>query len=432
MQRKINVLLLLFGLIGAVVGFALGELLLGAYGDSMPRAVLIGLYFGIAALAIGLGCLIAELMQPLLSGSSWRARYTDLSWKLLAPATLVLLFVGGSLFQLLYGLHLGGERQVRDYVLVIDNSGSMTETDPGDERFAAARELVDRMGEKTRVAVVVFTDQAQVVQPFTRMDRQIEKDEVYAAIDGLQTAEGGTDFAVALEQTLGLIETRTEADRGVMAILLSDGQSDADIQSQLGRFVSQEIVLHTVGLAIDDASGVAALQSIATTTGGSYHDVREAGELSLIYRSLYDESVEDRTLVTERDGASADSGFYQWMRILSIAALGALIGVGMGVFFDNRYLARSFGIGGAVGGLIGGWLLEGSLSGIGFTDGLSRLGALLLIAFFIGLFPLFVAVRENTRGQNAGSGKPRRAARAGRPTDDEDRPATRDRRHRGF
>ncbi len=149
----------------------LGELLLGVYGDSMPRAVLIGLYFGVVALSIGLCCLIAELMQPLPSGSSWRARYTDLSWKLLVPATLVLMFLGGSLFQLLYGLHLGGERQVRDYVLVIDNSGSMLQTDPNDDRFASARELVDRLRDDSRVAVVVFTDQAEVIQPFTPMDR---------------------------------------------------------------------------------------------------------------------------------------------------------------------------------------------------------------------------------------------------------------------
>ena len=431
MQRKINVLLLMLGLLGAGIGFVLGELLLGVYGDSMPRAVLIGLYFGVVALSIGLCTLIAELMQPILSGSSWRARYTDLSWKLLVPATLVLMFLGGSLFQLLYGLHLGGERQVRDYVLVIDNSGSMLQTDPNDDRFTSARELVDRMRDDSRVAVVVFTDQAEVVQPFTRMDRQIEKDEVYAAIDSLQTVDGGTDFAAALDATLQLVEDRSNPDRGVMAILLSDGQSDADIQSQLDRFVEQDIVLHTIGLALDDASGIAALESISSVTGGSYHDVREANELSLIYQTLYDDSVEDRTLVTERDGPSADSTFYQWFRILAIVVLGALIGIGMGIFFDNRYLARSFGIGGAVGGLIGGWLLDNSLSGAGFTDGLTRLAALLIIAFFICLFPLLVPVRENNRGQTAGTGKTRRAVRTGRSSDDEDRPV-RDRRHRGF
>ncbi|MFS0725441.1 vWA domain-containing protein [Paenibacillus sp. 1P07SE] len=430
MQRKVNLLLLVLGLAGAGAGFVLGELLLGVFGEEWPRSILIGAYFGVVALTIGLGCLIAELIQPQLSGSSWRQRYTDLSWKLLLPATLVLLFLGGSLFQLLYGLHLGGERQVKDYVLMIDNSGSMLETDPTDERFAAARDLVERMRDDSRVAVVVFTDQAQVIQPFTRVDRQVEKDEIYAAIDGLQTADGGTDFAAALDETLRLIDTRSNPGNGTMAILLSDGQSDADIQSQLDRLVSQEIVLHTIGLGLDDDDGAAALASIAEVTGGSYHDVRETDELSLIYQSLYDESVEDRTLVTDRHGPSADSAFYQWFRILAIAALAALIGVGMGIFFDNRYLARSFGIGGAVGGLIAGWLLEANLSGTGFTDGLTRLAALLVIAFFIGLFPLVVPVRENNRGQSSGS-KARRAAYTGRAPDDEDRPV-RDRRHRGF
>jgi Ca-activated chloride channel family protein len=54
-QRKFNVLLLLFGLLGAVVGFIIGELILHKLVGHWPHIVVIGLYFGIMALCIGLG-----------------------------------------------------------------------------------------------------------------------------------------------------------------------------------------------------------------------------------------------------------------------------------------------------------------------------------------------------------------------------------------
>ncbi len=145
MQRKMNMLLLLFSLIGGAIGFAIGEVILGKLSEGWPRFVVVGLYYGVLALCIGLSCLIAEMISPRLNGASWRQRYIDLSWKLLVPATLALLFVVGGLVQLIYGLQFGGVKPVKDIVLVIDNSGSMLETDPDNERFSAAKQLINNM-----------------------------------------------------------------------------------------------------------------------------------------------------------------------------------------------------------------------------------------------------------------------------------------------
>lgn len=208
MQRKINWLLLLFSLIGGTVGFAIGEIILGALLESWPRFVVAGLYFGVLALCIGLSCLIAEMIAPRLNGSSWRARYTGLSWQLLVPATLVLLFAVGALLQLLYGLHFGGSKQVKDIVLVIDNSGSMLETDPENERYTAAKQLIENMKDDKRVAVVVFSNTAELLQPFVSVKSQAEKDEVNAAIDALEPTDGGTNFSLALAETMKTIESK--------------------------------------------------------------------------------------------------------------------------------------------------------------------------------------------------------------------------------
>ena len=404
MQRKINMLLLLFSLIGGAIGFALGELILGKLSEGWPRFVVVGLYFGVIALCIGLFCLIAEMIAPRLNGASWRQRYTDLSWKLLVPATLALLFVVGGLVQLIYGLQFGGAKPVKDIVLAIDNSGSMLETDPGNERFTAAKQLINNMESNKRVAVVVFNNTAELLQPFISVKSQSEKNKVSDAIDALEPTDGGTDFSLALEESMKTIKSKEDAGRGTMVILLSDGFSESNLDKQIADFQEQQIAVNTVGLSVVDARGSALLQNIADSTGGSYYDVTEAKGLGLVFQNIYDK-IDKQTLLTERTGKLADSTFYTMLRILSLAVIGAALGVALGLVFDNRFLAVSFGAGGIVGGLLAGFILDFGLSGHLLLDGLVRLAAVLVLAAIIGLFTLIVPIRDNNSAKPRGGGR---------------------------
>ncbi len=393
MQRKINLLLLLFSLIGGAIGFFAGELVLDKLADGWPRFVVVGLYFGIVALFIGLFSLLAELLSPRLNGQSWRQRYTGLSWKLLVPATLALLFVVGGLVQLVYGLQFG-LKPVKDIVLAIDNSGSMLETDPEDERFAAARQLVGHMESDKRAAIVVFNDTAQLVEPFVGMSGQDGRDRLNAALDGLAAPDGGTNFAEALGVAMTTIEAVGDKQRGKMVILLSDGFSDSDLEQQIANYQAQNVVVNTVGLNVTNSGGASLLQQIAESTGGSYYDVAEAGDLSLVFQNIYN-NLDKQTLLTERTGKLADSKFYLFLRVLSLAIIGAAIGLSLGLVFDNRYLALSFGSGGAFGGLLAGFILDAGLAGSALSDGLTRLVAILVLAALIALFTLIVPIKDN-------------------------------------
>lgn len=400
-HRKLNGLLLLLSLIGGAVGFIAGELLLGALLADAPRFVAIGLYFGVMALCIGLACLLAELISPRLNGTSWRQRYSGLSWKLLLPATLVLLFVVGGGLQLVYGLNIGGIKKVKDIVLVIDNSGSMQQTDPDNERYTAAKQMIADMESNKRVAVVIFSDTAQLLQPFISVKEQASKDAVYAAIDSLEPTQGGTDIGLALGEAMETIRTKDATRRGTMVILLSDGFSESGINEQIAAYQEQSIPVNTIGLSLVNGEGSGLLRQIADSTGGSYYDVADAAGLSLVFTNIY-KTIDDRTLVTERNGRMADSMYYAILRIVSLLLIGAAIGVSLGLMFDNRFLAKSFGVGGAVGGVLAGGLLEFGLTGHSFRDGAIRLAAALLLAAVIALFTLIVPISENNNRVKGG------------------------------
>lgn len=398
MQRKINWLLVLFSLIGGAVGAVIGELLLNQLEGRLPWIVIIGLYFGILALSVGLFCLIAEMVSPRLNGTSWRQRYVGTSWKLLVPATLVMLLLAGTALEFLYELNVGRAKSVDDIVLMIDNSGSMLETDPDDRRYEAAKALIGQMDSSKQVAVIVFNNESELIQPFVQVRDQDVKNQVYAAIDALEPTDAGTDIGDALLSSMKQIKGQPST-RGAMAILLSDGVSEVNTARVLADYRDRGVSVNTIGLGLSSANGniegVDLLKEIATKTGGKYYDVADASNLSFVFQTIYDNNLNERTLVTERTGPMKDSTYYMILRIIFVLGLGALIGLSLGMMFDNRHLAKSFTIGGSVSGLLAGLLLEFGISGGTLADALIRLLACLVLASVMTMFTLAVPMPAN-------------------------------------
>ncbi|MEK4009221.1 vWA domain-containing protein [Paenibacillus sp. FSL H3-0333] len=404
MQRKINLLLLLFSLLGAGVAFVLGELLLDRRPYDLPQMVLVGIYFAILALCVGIGALVAETISPRLNGQSWKLRYLGTSWKMF-PLMVVLLLGVGTLTEFVYELNFGGSKPVKNVVMVIDDSGSMMQSDPSDRRYAAAKNLVQQLKKDNKVAVVTFSNEASVVQPLLPLSKAANREKVMEVISSLKTTEGGTNISGALAEAMKVIH-EDGADRGAMVILLSDGVSQFNTSTELTDYVARGIKVNTIGLALDDPSGASLLQNIASGTGGQYYDVADANRLGDVFQQIYDR-LGDRTLLTERSDQTADSPYYAVVRVLALMLLGTALGLGLGIVFDNRHLARSFSIGGAVSGLVAGLVLESGLNGDTLWDPMTRLLALLVLAAILTLFTYIVPVGEgrlSRRGRAAGAG----------------------------
>lgn len=404
MQRKINLLLLLLALVGGAIGFGIGEWLLNHFEGKTSSVLLVGIYFGVLALCIGLGCLVAETISPKLNGRSWKERYSGFSWKMLVPVTLAAFLLLGSLFEFVYELDLGGVKKINDIVLVIDNSESMLTTDPNNLRFTAAKDLIERMDADKRVAVFIFDDIPQLVQPFTSVATSAEKQQVYAKIDNVEDAIYGTNIAEALTETMNHIREKGSSNSGSMVILLSDGVTETESGSILDAYRSQRVPINTLGLGTEEVGDFELLRSIAKDTGGTYTDVANADQISLAFQDIY-RNLDDHTLLTERTGAPAGSTYLQILHIALILLIGAGLGIALGVMFDNRFLAKSFGIGGAVAGLAAGLILEFGLQGDTLGDSTVRLLADLALATIIALFTLIVPIREQQRKERGRRGK---------------------------
>jgi Ca-activated chloride channel homolog len=394
-KREWNILMTAASLLGGMVGFAAGEVLLEFGEARIHETLLMGAYFGQFALWVGLACLIAETLSPGLNGRGWRSKYCRESWKLLVPATLVLLFAAGVIFQFLYGLGSGSRTVPQDYVLAIDTSGSMEKTDPDRQSLQAAKALISNLDADKRVAILLFNDTPQLLLPMTAVQNEEARNNAASRLNEAGMPDRGTDIGSALTAVSRHLDETVLPDRKRAVILISDGHSEVDLDKTLSPYRKQDVVIYTIGVQMDSDEGTRLLKRIANRTGGRFYSVENAEEVAGVFSSIY-KNDDKRHLVGERPGPTSGNILYIFMRILFITGIGGLLGLSLGIIFDNRHLAWRFAWGGAAAGMIAGILLEFGLREA-VEPALYRCAADFILALVIVLAPIAVPVHPEDR-----------------------------------
>jgi Ca-activated chloride channel family protein len=397
--RKFNFLFFVFSIIAGFIGAVIGEWLIESYYGVWPNILLTGAYFSQLAFIFGLLCLIAELITPIINGRSWRLEYSGLSWKILVPATLVMLFVASLIFQFLYSLNFSSVKPPDDIVMVMDISDSMNETDPNHESLKAAGKLISNMEPNHRASVLSFNEEAFITKSMFNVNDKNERADAIEKINGLEYS-GKTDIGNALDTAMQEIDDHTKTGRKPMVILFSDGYSELDLNAVVAPYQNKDIIINTIGMSQIDRGGASLLKLIAARTGGSFYDVKKATELTNVFERIYLEN-QDRLLVTERHGLFQNSLYLAILRVVLITLIGALFGLALGVIFDNRYLAKSYLLTGLISGLLAGLVLELGLQDSLLSGFSYRIIADILLTALTGLGTLIIPIREKFAGGTA-------------------------------
>ena len=350
-EKRINLTMAVMSLIGGAAGFIIGEVLIGAYKYTLPHSILMGLYFGILALCIGGMCLIAEMINPRLNGFTWKNNYLKTSFKFLIPCTLIMIFIFGALFQFLYEAGTGKIKKINDVVVAIDTSGSMSKTDPNNERFSAALDLLNSMNEENRVSFYRFDDTSEQILPMTEVTEKMKKD-VAEKLKLNENPKGNTNMGDALQKAYGEIKSTEKADRNAMVILLSDGGDTYDLDKTFDEtikpFKSNNIPIYTVGMS--NGNNFDMLKKISRESSGNYYNVKEVKDLKGVFNKIYKDR-QQMLLMDKRNGLYESSALYMILRVGLIALLGCLISIGVSLIFDNKNLLKGFLLGGFIGGI---------------------------------------------------------------------------------
>lgn len=179
-------------------------------------------------------------------------------------------------------------------VLLLDNSGSMTSSDPGRLRRDAAKSFVNRMGATDRATIARFAGTATTVYhgPWFSSDR----DRLATAIDSATSnPSGGTPLFRSAHGWINLWRTGggTSADNepfpeGNKAVLIftdgadtSSGFPRADDVRDVAN--ANGVTVHMVGLGSPNTADRNTMMSLATGTGGIYGNTRDPVELESLF-----------------------------------------------------------------------------------------------------------------------------------------------------
>lgn len=146
-----------------------------------------------------------------------RRRITDWPLLLLRALALVLLVLAFARPFVNVGRAAGAANAVRTVILLVDRSMSMSHRDVWPAALDSARRVLNGLGPRDRVALVLFDDEAEVVQPFTA-DRALS----LAALRKATPGSAGTRYAAALRAARQL--AADEGAERVEIVLVTDLQ----------------------------------------------------------------------------------------------------------------------------------------------------------------------------------------------------------------
>lgn len=400
-NRRFSLLTVIFSLLGGVVSFLLGEVLLANLEGSLPAYVIMGIYFGLAALIIGSFILMAQYIMPNLVGQRWKQKYFKTSLAFLVPSTLLMVGLCSGILQGLYGFEMSKSTGVKDIIFAIDTSGSMNDTDPSGERFDAVNQMIDNLDNKMQIAMITFNDEPSLVFDFMPLGNNEQREKVKQAISNIPLeGQGTTEVRAATEYAYELLQDRSDTNRKASLIFVSDGNptdnSGSNIPSLVENYVNSNISIYTVGMMYSAEESEAYLEEMASLTNGQHVSTSDTSMIKGAYDKIRCYQG-DRNLLDVRYGESETKWTYAVGRVLMISVIGIVLAIGIGIIFDNRFLVKGMIVGAIIGSLIGGSLLELCI-GAGIEPTWARLIYMLLFSICLPMFTFSVLFKESYHG----------------------------------
>lgn len=354
MNKKFNKSLFISCIVGGMIGFLLAEILYNLCKDLWNPIILVGLYFAIVAFFISLFGAISEYNTNHISRRLWDTTAVTRTMGLVMLISVIGFFILGSLFQFIYGL--GKVYQVSknadDYVVMIDNSGSTSDTDYNEERFSSVVDFIKGMKDSQRIMISIFDEENNVILPLTQKDGKLA-DQVEDILSKYSSANN-TDIQNALSDSLDHYQSD---GRRAIAILFSDGDCPVDIPYITQSYNDAKIPIFTVGYIKHSGRGERLLEKLAYKTGGDYYEIHGEGGFSKAYNSVVHYKAK-RVLLDNRIVSEQYTAGYIVLRVLFIMILVFLLGPGLSLILDSEDVLKDNLILRIILGLISGLVLE--------------------------------------------------------------------------
>ena len=355
-KKKLNFSLLCACMIGGVIGAVIGEIFYNRLKMDWNPILLIGIYFAQFTFFVTLSGFISEWLTYHMRGAAWDGKEILTALGAIIVGVVVM-FILGMLFQFLYGLGRTKNviKDIDDYIILVDNSGSTSETDPKNERFSAIIDFVKQLDENKKVMLDVFDDGSQNIIPLSSVEKGIIQ-KIEEKLADFRSG-GGTNIEAALQDAYSQYE---KSDRKGAVILLSDGASSGDYKDIISKCNADNINIYTIGFSNIGFLGKRVLNKLSTRTDGCYYQIKELNNLTFTIKQMT-KYANQRVLLDYRSGTEHGKVLFMILRVLFLLLLTLVLGIIVGFVIDSQQvvlglLPMRLGI-----GLAAGFVLEAGL-----------------------------------------------------------------------
>jgi Mg-chelatase subunit ChlD len=183
-----------------------------------------------------------------------------------------------------------------DIVLVLDNSGSMKQNDPQLLTREVVTRFLDGISANTRMGMVVFDQDARLIEPLTALDSLNAKIGFLKGLDSLNYQGKYTNSPVAIERALYELRTHGREQADKIVIFLTDGivdTGDSARDREKAQWLkdsltveSQKLGIRLFTIAFTDRADYQLIQTLAMKTGGEYFRAYQAKEIEGVFNAI--------------------------------------------------------------------------------------------------------------------------------------------------
>lgn len=353
--------MLIGSIIAGVIYGILGEILYSVVSDNVFSPVLTLFYFTGLFVWIGLSIyLIAKLFY-----NNYRYDVLKKVWVI----SFCIMLVSSFIFELIYDIipEQSMKKDYKSYLFIIDNSSSMSNTDPEGLRYKAIKKLLEDKGDDFEYAVVSFETNAKIVRDMKPIKEGIEI--------GYPINDGATEMKHALRFIENKIKDgELKVDKSTRIVLLSDGAPTdvmfmSSMMKALRYYCNKGISISTVGLLYADDSF---MQMIADKTGGIYVKCDDVLQLNYAIQEASVAVNQYRNLLGYRSGSYLDI-LFAFMRIIFVGLLGIVIALEKTAICDMFIDSTKVLVTSGICGILSGCCIELGMNTIGIEPSIVRI-----------------------------------------------------------
>lgn len=356
-SKSIDYIFLIFILVTSILCFFIGEAIFNVLKNNVHDVLLIGLYFAfVCSSLIIFTHIIVFFISPIKKFLPSRDGFFK-SLITLSLMTFVSSFILGAGFQYLYSVNsisfFETKTKLRNnFIVAIDNSGSMSNSDPDFKRYDALKELFLDAKDDQSFSIYVFDTDSELVMP-TKIIEQKDIDNFDAKFNNYKISDGGTNVMGVLEQ----INIDTNLQKGSIVIVISDGECDITDDTLL-KFFNNNVPVNTIGF--HNPGGIESLKYISEKTNGEYYNIENVSGITAKLKEITTkysiQDIKDQTLIEPRE--DENNTLYIFLRILFLAIIILVAKIFQSLTIDIEKIRKNLLLQSFIFSIVAGFLTE--------------------------------------------------------------------------